>query len=181
MLRNITSKSTYNFHVGFEFFLLFLHLIYAQVEQHNDITHIVFVNHISKINLLKRITFHLQFVYYLRVISTLKFKCQNTTCIYMNFRKLFYCCLNSKQIESNRQTRYDVCIHFHIAQTLWKVQTFLYWYIYVLQKKKGLHGQQCSCVIEALTDTTVDWVLCYNDPFHHRLPYLSSKTFPFLS
>lgn len=136
MLRNITSKSTYNFHVGFEFFLLFLHLIYAQVEQHNDITHIVFVNHISKINLLKRITFHLQFVYYLRVISTLKFKCQNTTCIYMNFRKLFYCCLNSKQIESNRQTGYDVCIHFHIAQTLWKVQTFLYWYIYALQKKR---------------------------------------------
>lgn len=73
----------------YKYFLLFIHLIYALVEQLSDPTHIVFVNHISKINLLEIITFHLQFVYYLRVISTLKFKCQNT--VYMNFRKLFYC------------------------------------------------------------------------------------------
>lgn len=73
----------------YKYFLLFIHLIYALVEQLSDPTHIVFVNHISKINLLEIITFHLQFVYYLRVISTLKFKCQNT--VYMNFRKLLYC------------------------------------------------------------------------------------------
>lgn len=73
----------------YKYFLLFIHLIYALVEQLSDPTHIVFVNHISKINLLEIITFHLQFVYYLRVISTLKFRCQNT--VYMNFRKLLYC------------------------------------------------------------------------------------------
>lgn len=71
----------------YKYFLLFIHLIYALVEQLSDPTHIVFVNHISKINLLEIITFHLQFVYYLRVISTLKFKCQNT--VYMNLENCY--------------------------------------------------------------------------------------------
>lgn len=88
MLRNIKPKSIVKSFM-YKYFLLFIHLIYALVEQLSDPTHIVFVNHISKINLLEIITFHLQFVYYLRVISTLKFRCQNT--VYMNFRKLLYC------------------------------------------------------------------------------------------